>query len=124
MAASRTTSPNGKWRRPSHRQRPPTPSVRLQEEAGCHNDLASAVPAGRPMMSTISNTFADYNIDDEEEEESSSVEGEDDGADGGDERRGGRPGWPEHDVAELVLARGGSGFGNGFGDLGEDGALA
>ena len=86
MAASRTTSPNGKWRRPSHRQRPPTPSVRLQEEAGCHNDLASAVPAGRPMMSTISNTFADYNIDDEEEEEeSSSIEGEDDGADGGDD---------------------------------------
>ena len=85
MAAGRTTSPNGKWRRPSHRQRPATPSVRLQEEAGCHNDLASAVPAGRPMMSTISNTFADYNIDDEEEEESSSIEGGDDGADGGDD---------------------------------------
>ena len=82
MAASRTTSPNGKWRRSSHQQRPPTPSVRLQEEAGCHNDLASAVPAGRPMMSTISNTFADYSIDDEEEEESSSVEEEDDAGDG------------------------------------------
>ena len=86
MAASRTTSPNGKWRRPSHRQRPATPSVRLQEEAGCHNDLASAVPAGRPMMSTISNTFADYNIDDEEEEEeSSSAEGAEGGDDDGDE---------------------------------------
>ena len=82
MAVSQTMSPNGKWRRPSQRQRPPTPSVRLQEEAGCHNDLASAVPAGRPMMSTISNTFADYSIDDEEEEESSSVEEEDDAGDG------------------------------------------
>ena len=87
MAASRTTSPNGKWRRSSHQQRPPTPSVRLQEEAGCHNDLASAVPAGRPMMSTISNTFADYNIDDEEEEESSSVEGENGDGDNGDDGR-------------------------------------
>ena len=71
MPGSAATSPNGKWRpsKRSHGQRPPTPSIRLHDEAGCHNDPASAVPANRPMMSTISNTFADYNIDLEEEEE-------------------------------------------------------
>ena len=64
-------SPNGRWRpsKRSHGQRPPTPSIRLHDEAGCHNDPASAVPAHRPMVSTISNTFADYNIDLEEEED-------------------------------------------------------
>ena len=73
MPGSAATSPNGKWRpsKRSHGQRPPTPSIRLHDEAGCHNDPASAVPANRPMMSTISNTFADYNIDLEEEENES-----------------------------------------------------
>jgi hypothetical protein len=78
------TSPNGKWRpsKRSHGQRPPTPSIRLQDESGCHNDSASAVPANRPMMSTISNTFADGNIDEEEKEgadDSHSTEEEDGG---------------------------------------------
>ena len=71
-SATTSRSPNGKWRpsKRSHIQRPPTPSIRLHDETGCHNDPASALPANRPMMSTISNTFADYNIDLEEEEES------------------------------------------------------